>query len=217
MPACSSPAATLSSVDFPQPVGPTMATNSPCSTVEAGAARPRYRPRSRPDGTPPSRHQARPPSALSYPPRLPPPGLDDALAVAKDKFNASRVRRGRSSTHAPYAEAYATASHGPQLTCQTTPLIAFAHVGKSFDGGRGVQRSGGGRRLARGRRGRISRHRRRLRLRQDHAAAAGQPADRRRRAAASRVEGEDVARARSDPACAAASAMCSRAAGCSRT
>ena len=29
----SSPAATLSNVDFPQPVGPTMATNSPCSTV----------------------------------------------------------------------------------------------------------------------------------------------------------------------------------------
>ena len=28
----SSPAATLSSVDFPHPVGPTMATNSPCAT-----------------------------------------------------------------------------------------------------------------------------------------------------------------------------------------
>ena len=32
----SSPAATLSSVDFPQPVGPTMATNSPCCDGQPG-------------------------------------------------------------------------------------------------------------------------------------------------------------------------------------
>ena len=54
--------------------------------------------------------------------------------------------------------------------------------------------SGGRRRLARGRRGRIPRHRRRLRLRQDHAAAAGQPADRRRRGHASRSRARTSAR-----------------------
>ena len=53
-------------------------------------------------------------------------------------------------------------------------------------------RGGRRRRLARGRRGRIPGHRRRLRLGQDHAAAAGQPADRGRRAARITVEGEDV-------------------------
>ncbi len=98
----------------------------------------------------------------------------------------------------------------------TTPLIAYAHVGKSFDGGRGAGRvvavddvslevaegeflaivggSGSGKttllrlanRLIEADSGRIT------------------------------VEGEDVRTRRSGRACAAASATCSRAAGCFR-
>ncbi len=129
------PAATLRSVDFPHPVGPTMATNSPCSILKPGlfdrgvdtaiCHRESHRRVVKRD-----RRRSRGLACLHpLPPTLWP------VDYRHHPNNSTDRAIGKASV----GLVGWTRCDSPNVMTGAPPLIAFAHVGKSFDGGRGAK------------------------------------------------------------------------------